>query len=130
MKRLSTLVLIIAVTLFASFSEECFAENDGATPKPVTLKKTKKERAPDKDPQGVRVPPRDIIAIITVDEFQSAIDPDDIISYEVWDETEAVCIASFSEDSPFCQFLFNTSGNYLIKILTEHYIYIGFISTI
>lgn len=130
MKQISSFALIIAFTLllFASSPIECVASS--TTRHSVPLKKEKKENNPELSPIGSRIPARDIIAIISPDEFQSGIDPNDIISYEIWDESDNTCLASFSEDIHFCQYLFNTPDYYLIKIFTADYIYVGFISTI
>jgi len=106
MKQISSFTLIIAFTLllFASSPIECVASN--ATRHSVPLKKEKKENDPELVPTGTRMPPRTIFAMISANEFQSDINPDDIISYELWDESDNACIASFPEDIPFCQYLF------------------------
>lgn len=130
MKQISSFALIIAfaLLLFASSPIECAASS--TTRHSVPLKKHKNEHNHELLPEGNRMPPRAIFAIISANEFQSDIDPNDIISYEIWDESDNTCLASFSEDIHFCQYLFNTPDYYLIKIFTADYIYVGFISTI
>jgi len=121
-------LMIIAITLIISFSAECIAGN--RTSHSVSLRKQDKEHNQDLDPEGVRMPPRNITCFISIDEFQSEIDPNDIISYEIWDESSNLCKASFLEDIPFCQYLFNTPDNYQIRISTTDFILIGYISTL
>lgn len=130
MKQISSFALIIAFTLllFASSPIECAASS--TTRHSVPLKKHRNENTRILDQEGTRMPPRAIFALISANEFQSDIDPNDIISYEIWDESDNTCLASFSEDIHFCQYLFNTPDYYLIKIFTADYIYVGFISTI
>ena len=45
-------------------------------------------------------------------------------------ESSNLCKASFLEDIPFCQYLFNTPDNYQIRISTTDFILIGYISTL
>lgn len=111
-----------------SFPAEGIAGN--GTCHSVFLKKQYKEHKQDLDPEGVRMPPRNITCFITPDEFQSEIDPNDIISYEVWNEAGDICKATFIEDIPFCQYLFNSPDNYQIRISTTDFIFIGYISTL
>lgn len=128
MKNGFSKLIMIAIALIVSFSAECIAGNK--TYHSVPLKKQYKEHNQDLDPEGVRMPPRNITCFITADEFQSEIDPNDIISYEAWDEAGNICKASFLEDIPFCQYLFNSPDNYQIKISTTDFIFIGYISTL
>lgn len=122
------MIIAFMLLLFASLPIECIASN--TTRHSVPLKKHRNENTRVLDHEGIRMPPRAIFATISVDEFQSDINPDDIISYEIWDESDNTRIASFPEDIPFCQYLFNSPENYIIKIHTADYIYVGFISTI
>lgn len=130
MKQIFSFALIIALALliFASSPIECAAAN--ATRHSVPLKKEKKEHDTELEHEGNRMPPRAVFAIISADEFQSDINPNDIISYEIWDESDNDCIASFPDDIPFCQYLFTNPDDYCIKIYTAEYIYVGYISTI
>lgn len=127
MKNRFLKLMMIAVTLIISFSAECMAGN--TTSHSVSLKKRYKEHNQDLDPEGVRMP-ANITCFISIDGFQSDIDPNDIISYEIWDEPGNICRASFLEDIPFCHYLFNTPGNYQIRISTTDFILIGYISTL
>lgn len=130
MKQISSFALIIAFALliFASSPIECVAS--GTTRHSVPLKKKKNEHNHELLPEGNRMPPRAVFAMISADEFQSDINPNDIISYEIWDESDNDCITSFPEDIPFCQYLFANPDYYCIKIYTTEYIYEGYISTI
>ena len=77
---------------------------------------------------GHRIPGCPIEAIISLDggvEIQG-IDSADILSYEVCDE-EGVCLASFADESGFTSFLFSNAGGYLVRFLTDDYIYIGYV---
>lgn len=128
MKKEFSTILMIALVLMISFSIECVAGN--GTYHSVTLRKQYKEHNQDLDPEGVRMPPRNTTCFISATEFQSDIDSNDIISYEIWDESSNICNASFLEDLPFCQYLFTSPGNYQIRIATTDYIFIGYISTL
>lgn len=128
MKQVLTSVLTIAMMLFVTFPTTCMAQTTEFLS--VPLKKQKKEYNQELDTEGVRMPSRNIICLISINEFRSEIDPDDIISYEIWDETNQICKASFINEKPFCQYLFDSPDNYCIRISTGDFIYVGFISTL
>lgn len=128
MKQVLTSVLTIAMMLFVTFPTTCMAQTSEFLS--VPLKKQKKEYNQELDTEGVRMPSRNIICLISINEFRSEIDPDDIISYEIWDETNQICKASFINEKPFCQYLFDSPDDYCIRISTGDFIYVGFISTL
>lgn len=128
MKKFLTSVLTMAMMLFVAFPANGMAQDPAFLS--VPLKKQKKEHNQELDPEGVRMPSRNIICLISIDEFRSDIDPDEILSYEVWDDTNQICKASFINDKPFCQYLFNSPGDYCIRISTADFVYVGFISTL
>lgn len=130
MKQISSfpLLIVFALLIFASAPIECVAS--GTTRHSVPLKKERNEHKTVFEHEGERKPQRAILAMISSNEFQSDINPDDIISYEIWDESDNDCITSFPEDIPFCQYLFANPDDYCIKIYTAEYIYVGYISTI
>lgn len=96
----------------------------------ITLRKKRKDAYQDLEPIGVRIPSHPFIATISKDSFESDINPDDIMSYEIWDENHVMCMQSYTGQSSFCQYLFCNPNNYKIIITTLDYIYIGYISTI
>lgn len=127
MKQVLTSVLTIAMMLFVTLPTTCMAQTTEFLS--VPLKKQKKEYNQELDTEGVRMPSRNIICLISINEFRSEIDPDDIISYEIRDETNQICKASFINEKPFCQYLFDSPDNYCIRISTGDFIYVGFVST-
>ena len=128
MKLVFTLVFALATMLFVTLPATCMAEDTAFLS--VPLKKQKKEHNQELDPEGVRMPSRNIICLISAEEFRSEIDPDDIISYEIWDEANQICKASFINEKPFCQYLFDSPDDYCIRISTGDFIYVGFVSTL
>lgn len=79
--------------------------------------------------RGDRAPGYPIEATISLGggvEIQG-LDSADILSYEVCDE-EGVCLALFADESDFTDFLFSSNpGMYMLRFLTDDYIYIGYI---
>lgn len=102
----------------------------GETSQTVTLKRTKKEHNQDLDREGVRMPAKQIICIINMQGVHIDIPSEDIISYELWDLTDN-CLFSSDNDIEFAYYLFEfTSNEYLIKITTIDYDYIGYAPSI
>lgn len=72
-------------------------------------------------PEGRRIPPKPICCTISTEGISVAGLSEDIITYEVWDETSEICLASFNEEQEFLDFLFNQSGEFQILFITENY---------
>lgn len=128
MRKIITLALITVLTFIAFNPINCRAEDEEQVT--VTLSKQKKEPQPKPDNDGPRIPPRHVICIISQTGMHSSIDSDEIIDYEIWDKDGVVCFASYIDDQSFCQYLFNVPGNYQIRIATDDYVYVGYISTL
>lgn len=71
--------------------------------------------------EGRRIPPKPIYCIISPEGISVAGLSEDIITYEVWNETSEICLASFNEEQEFLDFLFNQSGEFQILFITENY---------
>lgn len=127
------LKLSIIIVVLMSFPAVAFANNSENTLKITLYKQPSPNNGSGKweeDSEGRRTPSSPILCTISKTCGVSIYGNEYIIiSYELWDESNTICIASFSEDTPFCQYLFNVPGLYIIKILTEDYIYIGTTST-
>lgn len=80
------------------------------------------------DPEGRRIPPKPIYCTISRDGLYVAGLTEDIITYEIWNETSEIFLASFNEEQEFLDFLFNQSGEFQITFVTENYCISGYIS--
>lgn len=78
--------------------------------------------------EGRRIPPKPIYCTISPEGISVAGLSEDIITYEVWNETSEICLASFNEEQEFLDFLFNQSGEFQIAFVTENYCISGYIS--
>lgn len=121
-------MLLAVLSLFIACPATSFAKDKAEYTMAMTKKK--KGQKNDLDPKGVRLPPRPIIVTISSSGIQSDINPDEIISYEVWDIDGNTCQASFCEEHPFCQYIFNAPGEYQINMVTDDYVFVGYISTL
>lgn len=80
---------------------------------------------------GNRIPSCPIICTISeTDGIQIDLCNDDIYAYEVWNETAETCFASYNDETDFVQYIFSIPGTYQIKLITEEYVYTGYISTL
>lgn len=52
---------------------------------------------------------------------------DEIISYEVWNETGTDCIALYTDEDNFVDYIFNCIGSYQIIFRSDEYIFYGYI---
>lgn len=52
----------------------------------------------------------------------------EIISFDVYDLSGELCLASFSNDMEFVTFLFSLEGDYTLRFMTDGRIYTGYIS--
>lgn len=131
MKKSFILPFIPILMIIALFPALPFAGNRTTTYN-VPLQKVKnKDHNQQLDYDGRRCPSHPIICTIQDDGIICDISTEDIISYEIWtnDINENVCLAYFNNDIDFSQYLFSLSGNYQIRITTEYYYFIGYIST-
>lgn len=80
----------------------------------------------DYPPLGSRIPPHPIYCNISKDNGVeiSTIDCE-INSYEVWDIDGNYCIASFSEETEFVEFVFSMTSNFTIRIITDEFYLFG-----
>ena len=126
MNRLKLTYLILAI-LLPLFAATAMAQSSYS----LSVVKVPSTSEPEKNdiPQhGHRTPGCPIEAIISLGggvEIQG-IDSADILSYEVCDE-EGVCLASFADESDFTGFLFSNAGAYMVRFITDDYIYIGYV---
>lgn len=97
----------------------------------TTVYKAKKQSEHNQhlDCEGRRIPSMPLCCIISkTNGINIAGISEDMINYEVWDAESETCIASFSEESGFIDFLFFQPGDFQIKIETENYNFYGFIN--
>lgn len=127
MKKFLTVIAIL-ISLFLSLPSACWAETQ--TLQTVSLKRKPKDHTQETNPIGTRQPAAPVVCFISQWDFHSNINPTDILSYEIWDDANSMCFASFSEQLPFCQYLFQNPNTYQITINTIDHVYIGFISTL
>lgn len=78
--------------------------------------------------EGRRILPKPIYCTISSEGIYVAGLSDDIINYEIWNETSEICLASFNEENDFLNFLFNQSGEFQIIFITENYCISGYIT--
>lgn len=116
------MIFMLPITMFAT---------TGSTTYTVSLHRTvKKEHNQELDREGIRMPPRPMLCTISEQGIQTEIPSEDIISYELLDDTGS-CLVSFADDKEFVQFLYSYGQNeFQIRITTEEYHYIGYISTL
>ena len=53
---------------------------------------------------------------------------EDIISYEIWDSSHEINLASFSNESDFLDYLLIQTGSFQLNLETENYNVFGYIS--
>ena len=94
-------------------------------PQTVQLRKKNKQKS---DQEGIRIPSRFIVCIISAEGIQMDVDVEEIQSYEIWDADGELCIASYTEESDFINALFSLQGEYQIQFTTEDYTYIGYVT--
>ncbi|MDE6278586.1 MAG: hypothetical protein K2M05_01295 [Paramuribaculum sp.] len=130
MKRILILPLFIAMMFMALSPAEVSAGDDSSS-NDVTLKKKFKKNNGDENKPGGRAPARPIFCTISptngiyIPDFT-----DEIIAYEIWNDSNDSRIASFSEESAFINYLYSNPDNYCIQLLTSDYILIGYLSTL
>lgn len=118
---------ILFMVLFAFQSTEIFA---GAF-KTLTVSLDRKELitpqdGPDYDPPIHRSPADAYICSITPENgVEISGTTDEIISYEIWDATGTVCIAYFTNEEEFVEYLFSLNGDFQLVFFFEDYTLTG-----
>ncbi|MDE6756908.1 MAG: hypothetical protein K2J66_07160, partial [Muribaculaceae bacterium] len=79
------------------------------------------------EPEGRRIPPKPIYCTISTEGINVAGLSEDIMTYELWNETSEICLASFNGENEFLDFLFNQSGEFQIIFITDNYCISGYI---
>ena len=84
---------------------------------------------PDPSPEGQRAPSRQLECVIDLNHGVSisGIPSADILAYEICEPTASLMILSSEEFSGFVEFLKTASGVYIVRFITEDYIYQGLI---
>lgn len=128
MKKILIIPFFIAMMLMAISPAELSAGDDSSSNNVTLHKKLKKK--PTTNDSG-HAPARPIFCTISqtgglyIPDFT-----DEIIAYEIWNDSNESCIASFSEESAFINYLYSNPDNYSIQLLTSDYILIGYLSTL
>lgn len=127
MKRLFTISLLTMLMASILFPDSVMAGD--RTSYTVSMRKQSRHNK-GLDEEGLRTPPMPIYCVISrTDGINIAGLTEDITSYEIWDTSHEINIASFSDESEFLDFLFPLIGDYKIKFETENYYIIGYIET-
>lgn len=79
---------------------------------------------------GNRLPARRVMCTIGDDgvRIDGYIAEDDILSYEVWDTSGEVCVASFTDERDFINGLKLLHGDYQVRFAVADYLFIGYIT--
>lgn len=91
------------------------------------------EKKPKQDPgrgitKGPRMPSMKAECIILIPEQQITTDiPSEILSYELWDTDGETIEVAFSNEESMTQYLSGVVGEYQLHLVTEEYVYIGFL---
>jgi len=95
----------------------------------MTASKPSDESEDEDTTRGCRAPSKPISCHISESTgvVIPGVDKSDIISFEVYNEN-GICLASLTEESEFISFLFSLSEPVEIRIITDQYIYHGYIS--
>lgn len=129
MKRLFCSALLLILLNCIQFPVSVLAADN--TSYTVTMRKEPNNTTwtnEQEEPERRRIPPKPIYCTISPEEISVAGLSEDIITYEVWNETSEICLASFNEEQEFLDFLFNQSGEFQITFVTENYCISGYIS--
>ncbi len=119
MKRLFTISLLTMLMASILFPDSVMAGD--RTSYTVSMRKQSRHNK-GLDEEGLRTPPMPIYCVISkTDGINIAGLTEDITSYEIWDTSHEINIASFSGESDFLDYIFSMTGNLLIKFETENY---------
>ncbi|MFG6425662.1 hypothetical protein [Lepagella muris] len=120
MKKVSTLTFIITLMISTLFSKSAIAENQDTYNVPMQKVESYKI-----DRDGRRSIAHPIICVINRDGTVSGIQPEEINTYEIWDNTGEICIMSSSSPKEFTDFIFTYPDNYQIRITADDFYLIG-----
>lgn len=96
----------------------------------VVLNKTlPPEHQTPKDEEGRRSPLHPFYCTIYENGTISGISDTDIILYEIRTPEDDYCMAVYQDAKDFTYHLFNNPGEYKICIVTEEWLYVGYLST-
>lgn len=94
----------------------------------ISLEKKPKQDPGRGIPKGPRMPSMKAECIISIPEQQITTDiPSEILSYELWDTDGETIEVAFSDEESMTQYLSSIVGEYQLHLVTEEYIYIGFL---
>lgn len=117
--------ILIGFILSMSFSEHCVAKDGYQV---ITLFKQENHSIRrikvNEDDKGNR-----FVAVTCTVSQENGVEisgtTDEIISYEIWDATGTVCIAYFTNEEEFVEYLFSLNGDFQLVFFFEDYTLIG-----
>lgn len=75
-----------------------------------------------------RMPPRRIVCTISEnDGVVIGIDKEDITAYEVWTAEGDACLATWTDEATFVEYVFSVTRDCIIRFVTEEYVYTGYL---
>lgn len=122
MKKILSIIFLSAFALLSVVAKA----NDNPT-YDVPLDQDEDHR-PGVSDKGRRIPIRPMMCTITPNGIQSTINPTDIISYEIWDETDEICLVVSMDGMACVNYIYTHSGDFLFRIITESRTYIGYLT--
>jgi len=125
MKKLHT-YLMIALSLIMGFGITANAEI--SSNQLIVYLNSDDYDIPEESPKGWRAPSKP--ATCTIDFTTLSITSNrvsSVLSYELWDEEGETSIAAYPSDSELVQFMTGLDGVYQLRLVTDEYIYIGYI---
>lgn len=129
MKKIFFIVSLFFIGIFSIASTAQTTASNSLSSNMLTQPKNDYEPGKDNDPEGRKDVGAIIYCVITPEYgVQFDVPIFGITNYEIWDENENLCIASYLEEANFVNKLFSLSeGNYLIKFETVECIYSGIV---
>lgn len=122
MKTIKTAIFAIFMAI-ATFSVQ--AADDVIS---ISLEKKPKQDPGLSLPKGPRMPSMKAECIISIPEQQITTDiPSEILSYELWDTDGESIEVAFSDEESMTQYLSGVVGEYQLHLVTDEYIYIGYL---
>lgn len=118
-KLLSSIIILLASCI------TCPQVYSGSTTAQTVQLKKKHNQS--NNQKGSRIPGI-VVCKISTEGIQMGVEPDGILSYEIWDTYGENCVASYTEESDFINALFSMEGEYQIHFSTEEYSYIGYVT--
>lgn len=125
-KRLFTISLVAMLMVGILFPNSMNAGNN--TTYTVSMRKQSRHNR-GLDEEGFRTPPMPIYCVISRTDGVNIVGlSEDIISYEIWDSSHEINLASFSNESDFLDYLLIQTGSFQLNLETENYNVFGYIS--